>query len=359
MNKICLTMIVKNESKIITRCLDSAKPIIDCFSICDTGSSDNTIELIKKWGEENKISGIVHNHTWKNFGHNRTLSITSAKESYPGVDYLLFLDADMILKIGTFKKEMLQEGGYMLIQDSGSLKYYNIRLVKASLDWVCLGATHEYYECKVPCNKCKIDEKIMYIDDRNDGGSKSDKFSRDIKLLTQEINEINPRPFFYLANSLKDSGKFNEAIHFYYVRIQMGGFQEEVWNSMFQIGNCYRHLTNIEAAAGAYLKAYEMRPTRAEPLYEMAKMYRELGNNIVAYTIAKLGKDIAYPKDDLLFVHNQVYEYLLDYEISIVAYYVPGKREDGKWACRRLLKMDIPEDLKKEIEKNYKFYTEK
>ena len=45
--KVCLNMIVKNESKIITRLLESVAPYIDSYCICDTGSVDHTEELIK------------------------------------------------------------------------------------------------------------------------------------------------------------------------------------------------------------------------------------------------------------------------------------------------------------------------
>ena len=47
--KICLNMIVKNESKIITRLLDSLLKIIDHYVIVDTGSTDNTIEVISNY----------------------------------------------------------------------------------------------------------------------------------------------------------------------------------------------------------------------------------------------------------------------------------------------------------------------
>ena len=42
---LCLNMIVKNESKIITRLFNSVVPIIDCYCICDTGSTDNTVKI--------------------------------------------------------------------------------------------------------------------------------------------------------------------------------------------------------------------------------------------------------------------------------------------------------------------------
>ena len=57
--KLCLNMIVKNESKIITRLLESVLSIIDCYCICDTGSTDNTIELINNFSLKHNIPGKI------------------------------------------------------------------------------------------------------------------------------------------------------------------------------------------------------------------------------------------------------------------------------------------------------------
>jgi glycosyltransferase involved in cell wall biosynthesis len=53
-------MIVKNESKIITRLFDSVISIIDCYCICDTGSTDDTINIIQNYFEKKK-------YFWKNY----------------------------------------------------------------------------------------------------------------------------------------------------------------------------------------------------------------------------------------------------------------------------------------------------
>ena len=63
--KIGLCAIVKNEESIITRCLDSAKSLIDYVSIVDTGSSDNTVKVIEQWLIENKIEGKVFSEETK------------------------------------------------------------------------------------------------------------------------------------------------------------------------------------------------------------------------------------------------------------------------------------------------------
>ncbi len=78
-------MIVKNESKIIERCIDSVLPYIDAISIVDTESIDNTIELIKNY--EKKIPTNVVINKWKNFGHNRSLSFTNSVEFCKKLDW--------------------------------------------------------------------------------------------------------------------------------------------------------------------------------------------------------------------------------------------------------------------------------
>ena len=57
--RMLLNMIVKNESKIITRLFDSVLPIIDSYCICDTGSTDDTIKIIKAYFDSKGISGKI------------------------------------------------------------------------------------------------------------------------------------------------------------------------------------------------------------------------------------------------------------------------------------------------------------
>ena len=150
--KIVLCMIVKNESKIIRRCLDSARSVIDAISICDTGSTDNTVELIKQAIADFGIPGVVHQHEWKNFGHNRSLSFVASRQFSLDLGYnlkntySLLLDADMMLDIGDdFVKKNLIKDGYLLQQYNSSIVYYNMRLVNMTHLWKCIGVTHEYW----------------------------------------------------------------------------------------------------------------------------------------------------------------------------------------------------------------------
>src|SRR5205085_9694381 len=118
--------------------------------------------------------------------------------------------------------------------------YYNIRLIRASLPWECVGVTHEYWSCKQqPVIEMQL--STISIDDREDGGCKADKFERDIKLLTDGLKEDpeNERYMFYLAQSYKCSNQFNAAIDWYKKRIAKGGWMEEVWYSKLMIGEMF------------------------------------------------------------------------------------------------------------------------
>ena len=101
---LCLNMIVKNESRIIRRLFDSVVNIIDCYCICDTGSTDNTIEIIEQYFREKNIPGKVVQEPFKNFCHNRTFAL---KECVGMSDFVLLLDADMILEVNDFNKILL------------------------------------------------------------------------------------------------------------------------------------------------------------------------------------------------------------------------------------------------------------
>ncbi|MBT2729622.1 glycosyltransferase family 2 protein [Bacillus sp. ISL-75] len=400
-------MIVKNEAKIIQRCLDSAKPIIDFISICDTGSSDHTPEIIQKWGQENNIPVTMHYETFKNFGYNRSLAVSLAQETYPESDYLLLLDADMVLEVDSkFDKSCLIEGQYLTMQYNGQIKYWLTRLLKTTLPWKSVGVTHEYWDIdysrlnaeQYPYFNTTGKLDSLVVNDQEDGGSKTDKFERDKRLLLEGIQDESTPPdlqiryIFYLAQTFMCLEEFEEAIKWYKKRVDAGGWVEEVFYSLFQIGICYESLVNLcsnkrqqivkestentsinqsiidqltedeenffALAIQYYQNSWEFRPCRAEPLYQLAKMHRLKGKNNIGLMYALLGKEIPFPKDDILFVDYHVYDYLFDYEISICAYYIDKKRYLGSAAQKRLQKKinELPTVIAESVKNNFQFY---
>lgn len=345
---VCLSMIVKNESRIICRFLDSVRPLVDYVCICDTGSSDDTIALINKYLEENQMSGHVITKEFVDFSTNRNYALEEAKKYG---DYVLLLDADMrLVNTDKFDKACLDGTGYYIKQCGGSLEYYNLRLIPSRPDSKYCGVTHEF----LAFDGRKANLEHLTIDDIGDGGCKSDKFIRDERLLREGLKHEpnNARYLFYLANTLRDLGKHQEAIEYYERRVTAGGWDEEVFYSRYQIGLCYEKIgSTCEASMEkAYMDAWVSRPSRAEPLFDMARYFRLHGNNAKSWAYATVGRDIK-PSGDKLFVHSDKYGTAFDRELSIVSYYVPpGVKSPNLF--RRLFREDTTDlDLM-----NYQFY---
>ena len=347
--RICLNMIVKNESKIIVRLINSVLSIIDSYCICDTGSTDNTKELIEQTMAAAGKPGEVYVEPFKNFGYNRSHAL---KRADAWGDYALLLDADMKLVITErFKAEDLVLDNYSIIQKNSDISYYNTRFIKLRIGAKCTSPTHEYYDMPSGSQSGRLD--TVYIQDIGDGGAKSDKFERDIRLLTEALVEEpnNERYHFYLAQSYKDCGKHEEAIKYYKKRVELGGWHEEVFYSPLTIGHIYSSLGDKEKAIYYWLEAYGFHPKRAESIYEIVKHYRYVGKQRLAYEFYEIGRKIPYPKDDVLFIKHDVYNFLFDYEFSILAFYLKMPVDHKKY-----LNLIFSGYMKDNVFDNYKFY---
>ena len=351
-------MIVKNESRVITRLLDSlvrqGKPIVDFVSILDTGSTDDTESLIYQWAKKHSIPAKVHHSPFTNFGESRTKSFQLAKSSFQS-DYVLLLDADFVLEFG--EPVQLTAPCYMVKQYNQALEYWNIRLINTSLDWKCIGVTHEYWDSG---DRQVERTNAITIRDLEDGGCKSDKYTRDTKLLLSEIKnkklppQLLARYYFYLAQTYRDRKMYAESIRYYKDRIKMGGYVEEVFYSIYQIGYCYQMLGQDANAIVSYLDAWQYRPSRIEPLVYIASYYRYNGKYQLGLLFALKALEIP-PSTDCLFVDKRCWDYLLAFELSYLAFY-GGLKELGKQSCDKVLASRAPDALKKCVADNVKFY---
>ena len=358
MTTICLNMIVKNESQIITRLLKSVVNIIDTYVICDTGSSDNTINIIESYFNDKNIYGEIIEESFKNFEYNRNIALNYARNK---ADYILFLDADMKLVITSkFNKNTLTKDIYLLEQITSNLRYCNIRLIKSKLNFKYKGVTHEYcdiLDSDIKC--CKLNS--IYIEDIGDGGNKKNKYVRDIKLLSEGIlNEPdNTRYYFYLAQTYFDIKDYKNAEKWYLKRIEKGGWIEEVWYSYVQLGEIYIYFKNYDKAIITWLNAYDYYPVRGENLYKIINYYRTRKKNHLALSFYKIAKCIKYPINDVLFINHNIYNYLLDYEYLIFSTYLPEVKEidDMNYKIVEFLNKDVPFKLSQIILKTIPYYN--
>ena len=359
-------MIVKNESRVIVRLLTSVLPLIDTYCICDTGSTDDTISIIKTFFDDHSISGVIHNEPFRDFGYNRSVAV---KQCYGmlNADYILLMDADMILEMPTKLsieefKESLSATAYYVFQGSPSFFYKNIRILKNVENLSYWGVTHEYVNLPSGSIESEIPRTTLFINDIGDGGAKTDKYVRDIRLLTQGLidNPDNERYTFYLANSYRDAGQYQNAIDTYKKRIELAGWKQEVWHSYYSIGNCYKHLNDMANAIFYWLEGFHYCAGRIENLYEIVKYYRIKGQNLLAYKFYEMAdkQRIEYTLTDYLFYQKDVYDYKLDYEFSIVGYYCNVANEQIISSCIKVLNCPhAGEEIHRSVLKNYKYYA--
>jgi hypothetical protein len=161
---------------------------------------------------------------------------------------------------------------------------------------------------------------------------------------------------FDRAQSYRDLKNYPEAIACY--KSHKGGEPEEMWYSTYMLADCYEKMGKWGKALQYHLKAYQTNPKRAEPLYKIAHHYRLKGQFDLAYLFAKQGSQIDYPINQSLFIENEVYDYLLDEELSVAAYYTPFKKEGFDAANRLTLKKSVPYAIKENSRSNMLFYTQ-
>jgi glycosyltransferase involved in cell wall biosynthesis len=345
---ICLCMIVRDEAEVIERCLASTKGLIDSWVICDTGSRDGTQSLVESLLED--VPGRLYEHQWRNFGHNRSELMHAAAGQ---AEYLLLLDADMTVTFDRAGLSSLSADSYLLRHDE-PVEYWIKRLVKGDREWGYVGSTHEYLARSAPEVVEKLDAIVIHH--HADSGTRPEKLGRDLRLLKQDLrtDPSDARAVFYLAQTYRDLGRRTEAIELYERRTAMGGWDQEVFYSLFQAGVLRAESGEWPAARAALVEAWEYRPVRLEPVYELASRSRVRGDYRSAYLFARRGLGQP-PPDDILFVWPWVYRWGLLFEYSIAAYWV-GEREEALAACRRLLSLsDLPEEYRKATATNMGF----
>jgi glycosyltransferase involved in cell wall biosynthesis len=344
---IALTMIVRDEARVIERCLRSVREHIDRWVICDTGSTDGTPEIVRE--ALAGVPGELHERPWVDFGRNRSELLRIARGA---ADYLLLLDADMTVSVrGALPA--LSADSYMLRFEEDP-EYWLECLVSGGRRWWYEGSTHEYIATGEPHTVGSLGEIVVHH--HHDGSSRAYKFLRDRELLARELRRDpdNPRVVFYLAQTCRDLGEHRRAVELYARRVRMGGWDEEVFYSLYQVGVMRAQLGEWPQAAAALIAAWEQRPTRIEPLHALASGLRLRGEHHTAHLFARRGLGSPRPRDHL-FVERWIYEWGLLFEYSIAAYWV-GDPPAALRACDRLLDCErLPEAHRRQTIENRAF----
>lgn len=338
---IALCLMVKDEEAIVGRLLKSVAGTVQQAVVMDTGSTDNTKQVISQACEEHGIELFLFEAPWENFGSNRTDLLDEA-EIRSDADWLLLLDADMELK-GTIDESELTADSYMLRYE-GDLDYAQKLLVSTKVPWEYVGATHEYIQGK-DTRETSVDfyEKAVILH-HEDGSSRSYKHERDIAFLTEKLD---PRSIFYLAQTYREMGNAEKAIQLYDIRVDLGGWEEECWYAMYQsalLSQCPEKL----------LHAFSRRSWRVEPLYRLGNMLRERQSYPAALMMLEQAAQIPHPRYDVLFIERWMYEWAVDFELAICLWW-NGDTQRARAINEDLLTRDLPAGVREQVELNLSF----
>lgn len=275
---ISLCMIVKNEENVIARCLDSVKDIVDEIIIVDTGSTDNTKEIIKGFTDK------IFDFEWTDdFSAARNYSYSKSK-----MDYILWLDADdVILEKDRVKFKQLKQNldpkvnVVMMKYNVGfdeygnvTLSYFRERLSKRTKNYRWYEPVHEYLaidENIINCDVC-----ITHIK------SKTSNQARNLSIYEKIISrgeDLSPRGLYYYARELFYNGRYDDAIKYFnkFLDTEMGWVEDNI-QACFNLSICYYNKNDKNMMLKFLLKSFAYDIPRPEICCHIGYYYFDQGD---------------------------------------------------------------------------------
>eukprot|EP00122_Pirum_gemmata_P007020 Pgem_evm3s6433 len=394
-----VALMVKDEQKNILKSLNSCRKMSHLF-IYDTGSTDNTLSIIKDWGKENDKPVYIKQGNFIDFATSRNvlLDFIDTKLLEMGLQdlFVLLLDSNDELSDEDEFEVFLEQAGYEPFEvyhvrqcwysnNNAADVYLNFRLIRFKItpespksNWRYQGAVHEYLKR----NNTPLQEgqhvigrprhTFMLYQNRADDNEKSEKrYQRDIELLLNDLeNNVFPsRTLYYLAQSYRCVGDLDNAIKYYRRRVfeHTNYFPEETFHAAYQIGLLMKQqvlsqvtddIQKVDIQLGEaiiwLLRSYHI-CQRVEPLVELTNLYLQNNNFDTAYIFCKQACQLDFPEDSVLFVNRQHYNYTRWHQMGHIAFYLK-KYEEGLLACEKAIMACPDENINID---NKKFYIEK
>jgi len=365
---ICLNMIVKNESHIIKKTLENLCSYVDfdAYYISDTGSTDNTMELIREFFEIKNIPGHIEQVEWRDFGFNRTLALQMA---FNKTDYLFIFDADDTIH-GDFKlPRVLSHDAYQL-KLGESFVYMRTLIVNNRKRWRYIGVLHEYITCVDKEESSFAIQGNYYIESGRVGSRSQDpnKYLKDANVLERAYREelaaaaaaakndgsggggggggdralAERYDAFYCAQSWMDAGPayIDKSIEWYLRVLSQNNWSQEKYYSALCLGTLYDKKGDKYRSMKYYCATMEYDEERIEGIAMLMENLRADGNHVMVNALYHKYKNYNKYPQNKLFLSTDKYNDMIEYNNSISAFYISDKRS-GYECCKTILRHNI------------------
>jgi FkbM family methyltransferase len=350
--KLGLCMIVRNESKVIERCLKSVRPLISHWTVVDTGSTDGTQALVRKVLEG--VPGELYERPWVDFSTNRNQALALAEGH---TSHVLVIDADDVLEIPEgFRLPELTADCYRIYVHHGDRAHWRPHIFRPEKFRYRYVIHEGLYPTTNPIEYANLDGPTMKIVGGNSHRNrKANKFLSDVKVIKRAMKSEpdDTRYAFYLAQSWRDAfmvdGNFDhlsKALKAYARRGRMGGNAEEMFLSLLEIARIREKLGHLRwYVEESYRDAFGYRSFRAEPLYHLARWLRmKFSDHTQAVVFARHAASLPKPLCEELFIEADVYEWRALDEFVVCTTWLPHLREEGRSRIEELLSRAPPSE---------------
>lgn len=267
--KISATLIVKNESSCLDRCLSSLRGV-DELIVCDTGSTDNTVEIAKKYTDN-----VFTDFVWcDSFAKARNHALMKATG-----DWILIVDADEFLvntmeevraaAIDADKRGLKTVSCKVKSEKQGQIHPFP-RLFKRHPDVYWKGDIHNYLSVSENNHQ---DITIVY------GYSEAHKLDPDRAFrILKKVVEENPgciREKYYLAREFWYRRLYEDAYNWYEEYLKVATWLPEKADGTLMAARCLWHMRKGNEARAKCLQAINLNPDFKEAFLLMAEMHYE------------------------------------------------------------------------------------